>query len=143
MLVSTVLQSKGSEVATIDGSARVADAVADMTRHRIGALVVSGDGTHIDGIVSERDVVQRLSSVRMDLLDEPVRSIMSKDVEVCRSDDDVEMILRVMTERRIRHLPVVEDGRLCGIVSIGDAVKSRIEQLEKDRNELMEYISAR
>ncbi|MHB1519213.1 MAG: CBS domain-containing protein [Acidimicrobiales bacterium] len=143
MLVSTVLQSKGSEVATIDGSARVADAVADMTRHRIGALVVSGDGIHIDGIVSERDVVQRLSPVRMDLLDEPVRSIMSKDVEVCRPDDDVEMILRVMTERRIRHLPVVEDGRLCGIVSIGDAVKSRIEQLEKDRNELMEYISAR
>ncbi len=143
MLVSTVLQDKGFEVATIGGNATVADAVADLARHGIGALVVSADGIHIDGIVSERDIVRRLSSVRMALLDEPVSAIMSTKVEVCAPGDDVESVRNLMTHRRIRHVPVVEDGRLAGIISIGDVVKCRIEQLEKDRNELMEYITAR
>ena len=143
MLVSNLLEVKGTEVATIDREATVGTAVADLARHRIGALVVSPDGSIIDGIVSERDIVRRLSELHSDLLDEPVASIMSTSVEVCAPGDDVETIMNLMTEHRIRHVPVVDDSGLCGIISIGDVVKNRIHELEKDRNELMEYITAR
>ena len=143
MLVSDLLEGKGFTVATIDGQATVGAAVADLVRHRVGALVVSSDGRAIDGIVSERDVVHHLSELHTQLLDEPVASIMSSSVHVCSPTDDVETIMNLMTEQRIRHVPVVEGGILCGIVSIGDVVKSRIGELEKHRNELMEYITAR
>ena len=143
MLVSDLLEVKGTEVATIDSEATVGTAVADLARHRIGALVVSPDGSRIDGIVSERDIVRRLSELHNDLLDETVASIMSTSVEVCAPGDDVETIMNLMTEHRIRHVPVVDDSGLCGIISIGDVVKNRIHELEKDRNELMEYITAR
>jgi CBS domain-containing protein len=143
MLVSNLLEVKGTEVATIDSEATVGTAVADLARHRIGALVVSPDGSRIDGIVSERDIVRRLSELHNDLLDETVASIMSTSVEVCAPGDDVETIMNLMTEHRIRHVPVVDDEGLCGIISIGDVVKNRIHELEKDRNELMEYITAR
>ncbi len=143
MLVADVLQEKGTLVVTTDKTATVGQVVADLTRHRVGALVVSPDGARIEGIVSERDIVQRLSVLHTDLLEEPVSSIMSTSVRVCRPSDDVESIRNMMTDHRIRHVPVVDDGRLCGIISIGDVVKSRIHDLEKDRNELMEYITAR
>jgi CBS domain-containing protein len=143
MLVSHLLEGKGTMVATTTGDATVGEVVSDLARHRIGALVVSSDGHQIDGIVSERDIVQHLSEVRTAFLEEPVGSIMSTAVRVCSPADDVESIMNLMTEHRIRHVPVVEDGRLCGIISIGDVVKSRIQELEKDRNELMEYITAR
>jgi CBS domain-containing protein len=143
MLVSTVLEGKGTEVATVTGETSVGDVVKDLAVHKIGALVVSADGVRIDGIVSERDIVQRLSGLRVDFLGDPVSSIMSAEVQVCAPGDDVESIMNLMTDQRIRHVPVVEDGRLCGIISIGDVVKSRISELEKDRNELMEYITAR
>jgi CBS domain-containing protein len=143
MLVSNLLEVKGTEVATIDREATVGTAVADLARHRIGALVVSPDGSIIDGIVSERDIVRRLSELHNDLLDDTVASIMSTSVEVCAPGDDVETIMNLMTEHRIRHVPVVDDSGLCGIISIGDVVKNRIHELEKDRNELMEYITAR
>jgi CBS domain-containing protein len=143
MYVADLLATKGTMVATVGGDATVGMVVAELVRHRIGALVVSSDGRRIDGIVSERDIVRHLSELRNDLLDEPVAGIMSTDVVVCRPTEGVESIMNLMTERRIRHVPVVEDGRLCGIVSIGDVVKSRIGELEKDRFELMEYITAR
>jgi CBS domain-containing protein len=143
MLVSDLLEGKGSIVATISREATVGEAVADLARHRIGALVVSPDGNRIDGIVSERDIVRHLSDLHTDLLAEPVASIMSTSVRVCSPDDDVESIMNLMTEHRIRHVPVVDHGRLCGIVSIGDVVKSRMRELVKDRDELMEYITAR
>jgi CBS domain-containing protein len=143
MLVSDVLQGKGTAVATITSQATVGSAVAELVRHRVGALVVSPDGMHIEGIVSERDIVQRLSELHDDFLDETVASIMSTSVRVCSPGDDVESIMNVMTEHRIRHVPVVEDGELVGIISIGDVVKSRMGELEKDRAELMEYITAR
>ena len=130
-------------VVTVTRDATVGDVVAELTQHRIGALVVSPDGQRIEGIVSERDIVKRLSVLNTKLLDEPVSSIMSTDVRVTAPTDDVESIMNLMTERRIRHVPVVEGGRLVGIISIGDVVKSRIGELEKDRNELMEYITAR
>lgn len=143
MLVSTILEGKGDMVATIPKTATLDTVVAELVRHRVGALVVSpGDGT-IDGIVSERDIVHRLSQVHTGLLEESVASIMSTDVQVCAPTDDVESVMNLMTERRIRHVPVVSEGLLCGIISIGDVVKSRIGELEKDRNELMEYITAR
>jgi CBS domain-containing protein len=143
VLVSDLLEGKGFAVATIDGDATVGAAVADLSRHRVGALVVSSDGRVIEGIISERDIVRRLSELRVELLDRPVVSIMSTEVYTCSPMDEVETIMNLMTERRIRHVPVVEGGLLCGIVSIGDVVKSRIEVLEKDRSELIEYISAR
>ncbi len=143
MLVATILKAKGNSVATVTRDVTVGTVVAELVRHRVGALIVSpGDGT-IEGIVSERDVVWHLSEVRTDLLDQPVTAIMSSSVRVCAPTDDVQSIMNLMTEQRIRHVPVVDKGKLIGIVSIGDVVKSRMGELEKDRNELMEYITAR
>ncbi len=143
MRISTLLTNKGSDVASIRGDATVADAVAALGRHHVGALVVSNDGQTIDGIVSERDVVRALGERGVDVVDELVSSIMSSTVTTCSPDDDTESLMRTMTERRIRHLPVTSGGQLCGIVSIGDVVKDRIEELEKNRSELIEYITAR
>jgi CBS domain-containing protein len=143
MLVSAILEAKGTTVATIPRSATLGEAVAELVRHRVGALVVSpGDGT-IEGILSERDIVRGLSELRTDVLDQPVHTVMSSRVHQCSPDASVDSIMALMTEERIRHVPVVVDGRLHGIVSIGDVVKTRIGELEKDRDELMEYITAR
>jgi CBS domain-containing protein len=143
MHVSDLLDGKGAGVATVTSAATVGEVVAELARHRVGALVVSPDGRRIEGIVSERDIVRHLSEVRGDLLGEPVSAIMSTEVRTCAPGDDVESLMQLMTDRRIRHVPVVTDGVLVGIVSIGDVVKSRMGELEKDRNELLEYISAR
>jgi len=141
--ISTLLANKGSDVATIGGDATVAQAVDELSRHHVGALVVSDDGQTIDGIVSERDVVRKMSESGEAVVHELVSSIMSPTVTTCSPDDDTESLMRIMTERRIRHVPVTVEGRLCGIVSIGDVVKDRIEELEKNRTELIEYITAR
>ena len=143
MRISSLLERKGSAVVTISGEASVAEAVAQLEQHRIGALVVSADGVHIEGIVSERDVVRGLSRSQGALLDEPVRAIMTATVLTSSPDDNVDSLMATMTDNRVRHVPVVRGGRLCGIVSIGDVVKSRIDELEKDRKELVEYITAR
>lgn len=143
MRISTLLAAKGSAVSTIRGDATVAEAVEELTRHRVGALVVSDDGHTIDGIVSERDVVRKLAEFGVTVVDELVSSIMSTTVVTASPDDDTESLMRTMTERRIRHVPVVDGDRLAGIVSIGDVVKDRIEELEKNRTELIEYITAR
>ena len=143
MLVSTILETKGDVVATIPRSATLGTAVAELVRHRVGALVVSpGDGT-IEGILSERDVVRCLSELHGDMMEQPVHTVMSVKVHLCSPEASVDSVMNLMTEERIRHVPVVVDGRLAGIISIGDVVKTRIGELEKDRNELMEYITAR
>jgi CBS domain-containing protein len=141
--IATLLSAKGAAVATIAPDATVGSAVAELRSHGIGALVVSRDGEHIDGIVSERDVVRALFDRHGSLLEEPVRSIMTTAVFTCSPDDEIESLMTAMTERRIRHVPVTSDGVLVGIVSIGDVVKHRIGELEKDRKELVEYITAR
>jgi CBS domain-containing protein len=141
--ISTLLANKGSAVATIRGDATVAQAVEELSRHQVGALVVSDDGETIDGIVSERDVVRKMNERGQSVVDELVSSIMSATVTTCSPDDDTESLMRIMTERRIRHVPVTDGSRLVGIVSIGDVVKDRIEELEKNRTELIEYITAR
>ncbi len=143
MLVQNLLDQKGTMVVTIAGNATVGAVVSELARHRIGALVVSLDGLQIDGIVSERDIVRHLSELHGDLLDQPVTSIMSTQVRTCSPSDDVSSVMTLMTEQRIRHVPVIDNGRLCGLISIGDVVKSRMGELEKDRNELLEYITAR
>jgi CBS domain-containing protein len=141
--ISSLLEQKGSSVVTITKEATVAEAVASLERHGIGALIVSEDGAHIDGILSERDVVRALGHHGGDLLDHPVHTIMTPNVVHCSPEDEVESLMSTMTDNRVRHVPVVVDGTLRGLVSIGDVVKSRIGELEKDRKELVEYITAR
>ncbi len=143
MRIADILEHKGSTVATVDGAATVAEVIAELARHDIGALVVSADGAHIDGIVSERDVVRRLDRDGRALLDKPVREIMSSPVHTVDPDEEVASMMATMTNERIRHLPVTRDGALVGIVSIGDVVKHTIEQLQLDRKLLEEYITAR
>ena len=143
MQVSAILKSKGPSVATIGADETVAAAVAELARRNVGALVVSSDGRSVDGIISERDITRALDGVGGAILDKPIRMIMSSSVQTVSPDEEVEALAVLMTERRVRHLPVLSDGVLVGIVSIGDVVKSRIEELEQDREALFKYIDAR
>ena len=143
MLIVTVLRAKGDFVATIPPAATVRDLLDLLAEQRIGAVVVTADDA-IAGIVSERDVVRRLADDGGALLDRQVAEIMTVDVVTCTKETSVEDLARTMTERRIRHVPVVNaDGALAGIVSIGDVVKSRISELEGERDDLVGYIGAR
>ncbi|MFC7625526.1 CBS domain-containing protein [Microlunatus sp. GCM10028923] len=140
MRVSDILRGKGAAVATIGPSATVAELLARLAEHNIGAMVVlAPDG--IVGIVSERDVVRRLNDLGGGLLDRPVAEIMTTNVATCALDDAVDRLNAVMTDRRIRHLPVVKDGRLLGIISIGDVVKVRMRELQDNTEQLEAYIS--
>jgi CBS domain-containing protein len=141
VLIADVLRTKGSSVATVTPDITVAVVLEKLAEHGVGALVVSADGTHIDGIVSERDIVRHLHRIGAQLLEEPARAIMTSDVRTCSANDKVDDLMVVMTEHRIRHVPVVEGEELVGIVSIGDVVKSRIGDLEGERNELVAYIT--
>jgi CBS domain-containing protein len=140
--VQTILGVKGADVVTVTSDMSLADAASRLRDARVGALVVSDDQRHIDGIVSERDVVTALANHGASVLGRTVSSVMSRDVVTCRADDSVESLMRSMTERRVRHLPVVDaDGVLGGIVSIGDVVKSRLGQLESENQQLVDYIT--
>jgi CBS domain-containing protein len=140
MRIAEILRSKGTQVATVRPQDSVATLVAVLKQHNIGAMVVSDGSGTVEGIVSERDVVRRLAEHGADLLERPVAHIMTAVVVTCTTEDTVDDLTVLMTERRIRHVPVVEDGELVGIVSIGDVVKSRISQLEEDRRHLENYI---
>jgi CBS domain-containing protein len=139
MRIADVLRNKGSAVATVESRASVADLVAALAEHNVGAMVVLGP-EGIVGIVSERDVVRRLHDRGGELLAAPVAEIMTSEVFTCTPNDSVDSLTVLMTERRIRHVPVVDGGRLVGIVSIGDVVKSRISQLQEDHDQLTAYI---
>jgi CBS domain-containing protein len=142
--VQSIIGGKGSDVATIPQTASLRDAVRALGERRIGALVVSGDGRAIEGIVSERDIVRAAAAMGPEALDRSVGSVMSTDVVTCNAGDGVDRLMSLMTERRIRHLPVVDDrGQLTGIVSIGDVVKARLTQLEHENHALAEYITGR
>lgn len=143
MKIRDLLQSKGSNVEVVSPDATLADVVASLASHRIGALVVSAADGSVAGIVSERDVVRALAADGHATLSRRVRDVMSTPVTTCSADDDVVALMSTMTDQRIRHVPVVDGDRLVGIVSIGDVVKSRLDQLEHDRKELLEYVSAR
>jgi CBS domain-containing protein len=140
MRISDVLASKPSgQVVTIAPDATVRDLLALLARHNVGAVVVSTDGETVTGIVSERDVVRRLHEDES-VLDGAVSLIMTSDVRTCEPDTPVDDLRVVMTERRIRHVPVVADGRLTGIISIGDVVKSSLDQLQFERDQLDSYV---
>lgn len=140
MRIAEILRQKGAEVATVRPDQSVADLLLDLRRHNVGAMVARDTDGVVHGIVSERDVVRRLAEQGADMLEQPVSAIMTKDVVTCAPEDTVDDLTVLMTERRVRHIPVVESGVLVGIVSIGDVVKSRISQLEDDRRHLESYI---
>ncbi|GAA5123599.1 CBS domain-containing protein [Pseudonocardia adelaidensis] len=140
MRIADVLRNKGTTVATVGPGATVAELLGVLADHNVGALPVI-DGGRIIGIVSERDVVRRLHAGGAALLQARVADIMTTEVTTCSPNDDVSDLAAVMTSRRFRHLPVVVDGELAGIVSIGDLVKARIDLLESEREQLQSYIA--
>lgn len=151
MLIEHILHHKGREVATIPADAPVADAVAGLCERNVGALVVTAPAGQADdeaggdlvGILSERDVVRALAGADAGtVLEGPVSALMSTEVTTCEPRATVDDLMRLMTDRRIRHIPVVDGGRLAGIVSIGDVVKSRIDELETETETLHEYLSS-
>jgi CBS domain-containing protein len=139
--ISQLLRHKGHEVATIDRSESVRTALALLAERGVGALVVSSDGRRVEGIVSERDVARGLHSRGAELLADPVSSLMTAEVRTCRPSARVTDLAQTMTDHRIRHVPVVDDDEvLVGIVSIGDVVKARLDELEDERKQLVDYI---
>ena len=141
MRIHDILTSKGFDVVHLEPEASVGQLVRLLREHNLGAVVVSPDGRRIAGIVSERDVIRRLAD-GIDFLEGPVSKIMTTDVHSCTPDDTVQAVMGSMTDRRIRHLPVVDEhGALTGIVSIGDLVKSQISELEFERDQLEGYVS--
>lgn len=141
MQISDILQHKQDDrVWTVAQDATVREFLAVLADHDIGAaVVVTAD--RIEGIVSERDVVRRLNTEGADVLDKAVAQLMTRDVITCAPSDTLDAVATLMTERRIRHLPVMENGALVGVVSIGDVVSSRMRELQKDRDQLEQYIT--
>jgi CBS domain-containing protein len=141
MRISDILRVKGDEVVTVPPDADVTALLAVLAEHKIGAVVVSADGRRVDGIVSERDVVRALAERGPSILTEQVTAIWTEAVRSVARDAMVEDVERLMTERRFRHVPVVEQDALHGVVSIGDVVKFRIDELEAERSSLAGYIT--
>jgi len=142
MKVSEILGAKGHDVVTVSPETRVSSLVRRLHIEGIGAAVVSRDGETIDGLVSERDIVHALATQDTELLGRPVSEFMTREVVTCRPDDSMKSVMATMTRRRIRHLPVVEGGRLVGVVSIGDVVKNRLEEMELETRVLRDYAVA-
>ena len=146
MKVKDILRAKGdsaNKCATVQPDATVDTVTRRLKLEGCGALVVSGDGSQVDGIVSERDVVRGLPVHGAALLSLPVSEIMTPEVRTCTSEDNVTEIMSEMTRHRFRHLPVVDDGKLNGIISIGDVVKNRLDELETETHVLRDYIVGR
>jgi len=141
MRISDVLRIKGGQVVTVAPDTRVEGLLAVLAEHKIGAVVVSGDGTSVAGIVSERDIVRALATRGAAILTEPVSAIATADVHTVAPESSLEDVERLMTNGRFRHTPVVVDGALRGIVSIGDVVKHRMDELEAERTTLTDYIT--
>ncbi len=141
MQVAEILREKGNSVTTVPPTTTVGGACDTLRSIGVGALVVSADGSTIDGILSERDIVRALGGAApLDLLDRPCAEIMTAEVVTCSPADRVQHLMSLMTERRIRHLPVTVDGALRGIISIGDVVKCRLSELETEARLLEDYI---
>jgi CBS domain-containing protein len=141
MRISDILRVKGGRVVTVTPETTVERLVGILAEHGIGAVVVSGDGTSVEGIVSERDIVRALARRGAAVLTEPVTAIHTTEVRTVAPESALSDVERLMTERRFRHVPVVVDGGLHGIVSIGDVVKNRIDELEAERSSLAGYIT--
>lgn len=141
MNVELILRNKGRNVITVGPNVKVVAAVALLRRHGIGALVVSKDGTSVDGILSERDIVHALADHGDEALALDVAQLMSRPVVTCKPGDTVADLMALMTARRIRHLPVVEGGVLTGMISIGDVVKNRLDEVESEATSMREFIT--
>jgi CBS domain-containing protein len=141
--VADILRVKGSKVATVSATATVVTLVHRLKLERVGAMIVSGDGRSIEGIVSERDVAWGLAEHGADLLYMQIADLMTRSVITCSPEDSIASIARIMTERRLRHLPVQLNGELVGVVSIGDVVKHRLDEMQLETNVLRDYATAR
>ena len=142
MKVSTILTHKGDKVVTLEGDTSLEDAVKSLARHRIGAMVILDAQERIAGVFSERDAVRALAEEGADAMLRPISDLMTRKVISCSREDTLDQVLEQMTQGRFRHLPVVEGGRLCGIISIGDVVKLKIASTESEAEALREYISS-
>jgi CBS domain-containing protein len=143
MLIEHILATKGGEVITVSSADAVAHAVATLRSHGIGAVIVSDDdGATVAGILSERDIVRALADDGPGALDRPVSAVMTSDVFTCEPSAAIEELMATMTERRIRHIPVLHDGRIVGVVSIGDVVKHRVGELAQEARTLVEYVQS-
>jgi CBS domain-containing protein len=147
--IRDILKDKGGEVATIGAGRTVHEAVHELNSHRIGALVVTGEGGSVQGIISERDVLRTASETWDDggdrvsrLRDRPVVGIMTREVICAVPDDDIDYAMGIMTQNRIRHLPIVDDGKLVGIISIGDVVRANLNQVAYENRMLKDYVQS-
>ena len=142
MHVTAILNSKGREVETVSTGSKVSEIVDRLAQKRIGAIVVTTGSREVVGIVSERDVVRMLAQHGTAILGWPVDDIMTRDVVICTEDQSIDSLMSLMTEKRFRHLPVVTNGSLVGIVSIGDVVKYRVAEIEFEATAMRDYIAA-
>jgi CBS domain-containing protein len=140
MTVKAILSAKGGKVVTVDPNTNVAAVAQLLAEHRIGAVVVTGADNRVIGIVSERDIVRALAGRGTSALELPLTEIMTRKVATCSPSDTISSIMEQMTAGKFRHLPVIEQGRLTGIVSIGDVVKQRLQEMEREQSALREYI---
>ena len=142
MDVAAILRDKGTSVITSGPDATIAQIVSTLSRERVGVVVICEKGGALAGIVSERDVVRGLAERGATLMSGPVTDLKTTNVKTCTPGDTVSEIMATMTARRIRHLPVIESGKLCGIISIGDAVKHRLDEIESEADALRQYVTS-
>ncbi|HVU41867.1 MAG TPA: CBS domain-containing protein [Xanthobacteraceae bacterium] len=140
MTISTILGEKGREVFTIEPGASLAAAAKLLSERRIGAVLILGADRRLVGVISERDIVQALAARGAAALDEPVSQTMTRRVETCNENDTIGSIMERMTKGKFRHVPVTEQGRLVGMVSIGDVVKHRLQEMERESAAMRDYI---
>ena len=141
MNVKHILERKGSAVTTIPTGATIGEAARTLAEARIGAIVVSNDGATINGILSERDIVRMIGTDGPGALTRPVTEAMTANVITCNPEDRINVLMSMMTQRRIRHLPVAENGKMTGLISIGDVVKERMDEIESDAAAMRDYIT--
>jgi CBS domain-containing protein len=140
MNVKTILAAKGGDIIGIEPTADLAAAARLLGKHRIGAVIIRGAGGRLAGILSERDIVRAISEYGAEALSRPVGQVMTRNVATCGEDDTVGMIMERMTEGKFRHMPVVANGELIGVISIGDVVKQRVEEVEQESEAMRDYI---
>ena len=141
MTVLSILNEKGTDVCTVQAGQKVSDIAQTLRQRKIGAVVVVGPSGDVIGVISERDLVRAVAEGGAGALDHPARDYMTTEVATCVRSDPVDHVMEKMTAGRFRHMPVVENGKLCGIISIGDVVKRRIEDTEREARDLREYIA--
>ncbi|MEN3432311.1 CBS domain-containing protein [Brucella melitensis] len=141
MTVRSILETKGRDVVVIASADTLSQAVAMLNKHKIGALVVCDEAGHIEGILSECDVVRALAAQESQAMSKSVAEVMTSKVQVCHEHHTINQVMKIMTRSRFRHMPVEEGGKLVGIISIGDVVKRRIEDVERESEDIRTYIA--